>query len=275
MFETAGQEFSLSLPNTPVRLEADPVRLAQVLTNLLTNASKYTESGGRVSLSAERHGDEVVVRVSDTGIGIEPGILPHVFDLFTQSTRTIDRAQGGLGIGLTIVKSLVEMHGGSVAAHSEGPGRGTEFTVRLPVSEASADASAVTPEDAPVGSLRILVVDDNVPAAKLLVRLLRKLGDHEVITAHDGEGALAAAEAYRPELILLDIGLPRMDGYEVARRLRARPEFDAVLLAALTGYGTEDDRRRTAAAGFDTHLVKPPGVDMLREIIAHPKLRRK
>jgi CheY-like chemotaxis protein len=275
MLRAEGQELSVSLPDDPVRLDADPVRLTQVVSNLLNNASKYTEPGGRIALSAERAGGEAVVRVTDTGIGIDPDLLPHVFGLFTQSKRTIDRSQGGLGIGLTVVKSLVEMHGGSVSVRSDGPGKGSEFTVRLPAIDTPAESGEDGVRDCPaVDGRRILVVDDNVPGARLLGRLLEKLGRHEIRTVHDGEAALEAAEAFRPDLILLDIGLPKLDGYEVARRLRQRPRFDGTLLVALTGYGTEEDRRKSIEAGFDEHVTKPPGVDLLRKVLAHPKLRK-
>ncbi|HEX6986164.1 MAG TPA: PAS domain S-box protein, partial [Planctomycetaceae bacterium] len=221
MTEAEGQAFSVSLPDEPVWLDADPVRLAQVLSNLLTNASKYTEPGGRITLTAERRGGEAVIRVADTGIGIDPDLLPHIFELFTQSERSIDRSQGGLGIGLTVVKSLVEMHGGTVTARSDGPGRGSEFAVRLPTIESPTPAAAGgAPHDPASDALRILVVDDNVPAATLLSRILSKLGGYDVRSAYDGAAALEAAERLRPDLIFLDIGLPKLDGYEVARRLR-------------------------------------------------------
>lgn len=268
MFETQRQRFVDDLPAEPVRVDADPVRLTQVFTNLLHNASKYTESGGSISLSVEDFGRHVSVSVADTGIGIDSHLLPHVFELFVQSARTIDRSQGGLGIGLTLVKNLVEMHGGTVAARSDGPGRGSLFQVRLPTAptEAKAPATAVSASQRRT-SQRVLVVDDNVPAAKLLVRVLGALGAQDVVTAHDGPGALVAADAYAPDIILLDIGLPKLSGLEVAKRLRARPEFASTLLIALTGYGTEDDRRRSAEAGFDEHLTKPPSIDALRRLL--------
>lgn len=275
LFEAESQSFTLQLPNEAVLLEADPVRLTQIFANLLHNASKYTETGGKIAFVAVQDGDDLIVRVTDTGIGIDPDLLPHVFDLFTQSTRAIDRAQGGLGIGLTIVRNLVEMHAGTVTARSEGPGSGSEFTLRLPILKGSKEPTLAGTDFEAASRLRILVVDDNVPATKLLVRLFGKLGDHEIVTAYDGAGALTAADAYRPDLILLDIGLPRMDGYEVARRLRANPVFDQSLLVALTGYGTEEDRRRSAAAGFDQHVVKPPSLQVLNEVLTHPKLRRR
>ena len=274
MVEAEGQVLSVSLPDGPVWLDADPVRLTQVVSNLLNNASKYTEPGGRIALSAVREDGGAVVRVSDTGIGIDAALLPHVFDLFTQSERTIDRSQGGLGIGLTVVKNLVEMHGGNVSVRSEGPGKGSEFAVRLPVVETAASVAGGDGDGPAADGRSILVVDDNVPGAKLLGRLLEKLGRHRVHLVHDGEAALEAVERLRPDLVLLDIGLPKLDGYEVARRLRERSEFRDVLLVALTGYGTAEDRRRSIEAGFDDHLTKPPGVDLLRKVLAHPKLKR-
>lgn len=267
LFDAEGQEFLAKLPAEPLQVDADPVRLSQVFANLLHNASKYTEAGGSISLAVERVGQHVVVSVSDTGIGIDPHLLPHVFELFVQSARTIDRSQGGLGIGLTLVKSLVEMHGGTVAARSDGPGRGSRFEVRLPTLHASEKSPTATVRTPRRTTQRVLVVDDNIPAAKLLVRLLGALGAQDVVTAHDGPGALVAAEAYAPDIILLDIGLPKLSGLEVARRLRARPEFASTLMVALTGYGTEDDRRRSAEAGFDDHLTKPPTIDSLRALL--------
>ncbi|MFN7134382.1 MAG: ATP-binding protein, partial [Myxococcales bacterium] len=271
--EAHRQRLVVSVPEEPLRLEADPVRLTQVVTNLLHNASKYTDDGEEIRLSVSREGGEAVVTVADTGIGIAAELLSRVFDLFTQADQALDRSQGGLGIGLTVVKSLVEMHGGRVAAASEGAGRGSTFTVRLPIVESSAEAARADAGPG-AGRRRVLVVDDNVPAATLLGRLLGKLGGHEVRLAHDGAAAVAEAESFRPDLILLDIGLPKMDGYEVARRLRGRPELDGALLVALTGYGTAEDRRRSLEAGFDDHLVKPPDVEMLRRVLAHPKVAR-
>lgn len=269
MFEDQRQEFSNSLPADPFWINVDPVRMAQVFSNLLTNAGKYTEPGGRISVNAERDDAGVVVRVKDTGIGIDPDLLPHVFDLFTQSDRTIERAQGGLGIGLTVVKRLVEMHGGRVSVMSGGAGQGSEFTVWLPTvdePEPTLDDASVVEERLPE-TVRILVVDDNVAAATLLVRLLSKLGRYKTETAHDGEAAIAAAKSRQPDLILLDIGLPKLDGYEVARQLRALPEFKATFLVALTGYGSEGDQRRSADAGFDEHVVKPPSLETLQHVL--------
>lgn len=268
------QQLHVSLPNEPVWLDADPVRLTQVVTNLLHNASKYTENGGELRLTAECEGEQAIIAVSDTGIGISTELLPKVFDLFTQADQALDRSQGGLGIGLTVVKSLVEMHGGTIGGESEGSGKGSTFTVRLPIATSEAVSAVDGPSDVLATSCRILVVDDNIPAAKLLVRLLERLDGHEIRSVHDGSSALAAAEEFQPDVILLDIGLPKMDGYEVARRLRMEPERDRTLLVALTGYGTADDRRKSIAAGFDDHLVKPPSVEMLRQVLAHPKLKQ-
>lgn len=268
MFDAERQEFIVEMPAEPILVDADPVRLAQVFSNLLHNASKYTEADGSISLAVERTERGVLVAISDSGIGIDSHLLPHVFELFVQSARTIDRSQGGLGIGLTLVKSLVEMHGGTVAARSEGPGRGSRFEVRLPTIDALRKSTTPIERPGQRTTQRVLVVDDNVPAAKLLVRLLGALGAQDVVTAHDGPGALVAAEAYAPDIILLDIGLPKLSGLEVARRLRERPQFASTLLVALTGYGTEDDRRRSAEAGFDDHLTKPPTIEALRAVLA-------
>jgi CheY-like chemotaxis protein len=205
-------------------------------------------------------------------MGIEPELLPRIFELFTQSPRASDRSQGGLGVGLTLVESLVEMHGGSVTAESAGPGQGSQFTVRLPVCPPpAADDPEPLPTDRTAGR-RVLVVDDNVGATRMLSVLLEKLGPHEVEVAHDGAAALEKAGRFRPDLVLLDIGLPGMDGFEVAGRLRQRDEFRDTLLVALTGYGQEKDRRKSMQAGFDEHVVKPPSVDLLQRLLSHPKL---
>jgi CheY-like chemotaxis protein/two-component sensor histidine kinase len=265
-------ELNVSLPERPVWLEADPVRLLQVIENLLTNSAKYTEAGGRISISVEVEQREAVLSVQDTGVGIERELLPTVFDLFTQSSRSLDRAKGGLGIGLTLVRRLVELHEGTVTAHSEGPGKGSTFTVRLPVTHRIPPAEAVAQRMETSESWRIVVVDDNVGAAVLLAKLLEKMGSHEVVMAHDGPSALARIEESHPEVVLLDIGLPGMNGYQVASVLRENPEFDDVLLVALTGYGQKEDREKAKEAGFDEHQVKPPSLDQLKVILAHPKL---
>ncbi len=263
---------TVSLPGEAIRLEADPTRLEQVLWNLLNNSAKYTEPGGEITLTVEPDGGEAVLRVQDTGIGIRPEMLPNVFDMFVQVDDHKGHSQGGLGIGLSLVRTLVEMHGGSIAAHSEGPGMGSEFVVRLPIlarakgKDTQARGHHGGPADRPP-SRRILVVDDNVDAARSLARLLARLYDQEVRVAHDGPEALAIAGEFLPEVVLLDIGLPGMDGNEVARRLRLRPEFRRALLVALTGWGQEDDVARSKEAGFDHHLVKPADPDALKGLL--------
>jgi PAS domain S-box-containing protein len=252
-----------------VRVEADPTRLSQVFANLLNNAAKYTEPGGRIRLRAEREDREIVVRVSDTGVGIAADMLPKVFDLFTQAEQTIDRAQGGLGIGLTLVRRLVELHHGSVTALSAGPGRGSEFVVRLPILTAPPAPTAVAAPPAvdQQPGRRILVVDDNEDSAESLAMVLRLLG-HEVQTVYDGPTALEAALRQQPEIILLDIGLPGLDGLEVARRLRLDYGLIDAVLIAMTGYGQDEDRRRSLEAGFNAHLVKPVDFGELRQLLA-------
>jgi CheY-like chemotaxis protein/two-component sensor histidine kinase len=274
LIDSQQHQLTRRLPPDPVWLDADPVRLSQVVANLLNNAAKYTEPGGHLWLTAEKAGQDVLIRVRDTGIGIDAGLLPRVFDLFTQAEQSIDRSQGGLGIGLTVVKRLVEMHGGTVLAHSEGPGRGSEFTVRLPVLPSVTARAVARPRLPPTKGRRVLIVDDNVAAARMLSLLLSRLGQHEIRVAHDGPSALGLAESFRPELVVLDIGLPHMDGYEVARRLREQVGLDQALIVALTGYGTSEDRRRSREAGFDEHLVKPPSLEQLQELFSHPKWDR-
>jgi PAS domain S-box-containing protein len=268
------QQLHVSMPEEPIWIDADPVRLIQVIENLLNNASKYTDVGGRIELAVARTDGQVTITVADTGVGIEPELLPNVFDIFTQSSRSLDRAQGGLGIGLTLVQTLVEMHGGTVAAFSEGPGQGSTFTVRLPIVEAPPAAQGADEGRHPTERRRILVVDDNTGAAQLLTMLLRKLDDHEVETAHDGPTALEIIKAVHPEIVLLDIGLPGMDGYQVAQQVRQDHQFDDVLLVALTGYGQEEDRKKSREVGFDQHVVKPPSLDQINEILRHPKLSK-
>ncbi len=267
--EQAKHRLEVALPPEPVWVTGDAARLTQVLTNLLNNAAKYTDPGGRVALALAREGGEAVVRVWDTGVGIPADMLTAVFDLFTQVDRSLDRSQGGLGVGLTLVKRLVEMHGGSVAAHSDGPGKGSEFVIRLPAL-AAAEAPAAGANGRPpaaAGRLRVLLVDDNVDGAESLAALLRLAG-HEVWLAHDGPGALEAAAGFRPDAAVLDIGLPGMDGYEVARRLRADPAAAPAVLVAVTGYGRDRDRERSREAGFDYHLVKPVDLAELHRALA-------
>jgi signal transduction histidine kinase/CheY-like chemotaxis protein len=267
--EEQGHTVTIALPPQPVTLDADPTRLTQVVFNLLHNAAKYTPPGGQIILTAERDGSALVLHVRDTGVGMSAALLAHVFDLFTQGERTPDRAPGGLGLGLTLVKRLVELHGGTVVARSTGPGRGSEFIVRLPtlpgaVAEPARPRAAVAP--AAPRPARILVVDDNVDVADSLAALLKELG-HDVRMAHAGPQALELAQDFRPEVVLLDIGLPGMDGYEVARRLRREPGPGGVLLVALSGYGQEEDRRRSREAGFDEHVVKPMKLATLQGLL--------
>jgi signal transduction histidine kinase/DNA-binding response OmpR family regulator len=266
--ESHRHRLQVKLPATPVSLDADPVRLAQVFANLLNNAAKYTAEEGEICVSAQVRGDKVLVSVKDNGCGIPTDMLPQVFDLFTQANRSLARSEGGLGIGLTLVRSLVEKHGGRVEAHSDGPGLGSEFIVELPVLD---DATPLPREMEPVavvtGSRRILLVDDNNDANQSMGTLLGLWG-HEVRTALDGPTALQIAAEFRPEIILCDLGLPGMDGYEVVRRLREQPQDVPPLLVALTGYGRSEDRAKTGDAGFDDHLVKPVDFDRLKAIIA-------
>ena len=273
VIEASGHALKLALPDEPVWLDADPTRLAQVVSNLLTNAAKYTPEGGCIELAAVREGGEVIVRVTDTGLGIPPGMLAEVFEMFTQVNRTLDRSQGGLGIGLALVKRLVELHGGTITAASPGLGEGSTFTVRLPLVEADARETEPrsTPEatsaQSPMSGRRVLVVDDNVDGAESLAKMLQICG-HETRTAHSGPEALDAARPFNPEVVFLDIGLPGMNGYEVAKRLRAEPSLSGAVLVALTGWGSEDNKRQSREAGFDFHLTKPVEVTAIESILA-------
>jgi CheY-like chemotaxis protein len=270
-----GHELSVSLPERPVLLYADPVRLTQIFTNLLNNAAKYTPAGGRIWLAARQEGREAVVSVHDTGVGIPAEMLPRVFDLFTQVESPLDHARGGLGIGLALVQKLVALHGGRVEARSEGPGRGSEFIVRLPVANETAPAAkenSAPPAVLSAGT-RILLVDDNTDAADSLGLLLESSGD-EVRVVYDGPAALTAFAEFEPAVVILDLGMPGMTGYEVARRLRGEPGGRNATLIALTGWGQAADRRRSREAGFDHHLVKPVDFDALQQLLASlPKLR--
>jgi PAS domain S-box-containing protein len=271
LIEASGHDLAIALPPEPVVLEADPTRLAQVLANLLTNAAKYTDRGGRIALTAERQGREVVVTVRDTGIGIAPEHLPRLFEMFSQVAPALERSQGGLGIGLSLVKGLVEMHGGRVEAHSEGPGKGSAFTVCLPLPREVTAFEAPRPGGGPQATARpgrrVLVADDNRDAADSLAILLRLQG-HEVYAAHDGREAVEAAGWFRPELAFLDIGMPRLNGLEAARSIRGQPWGREMVLVAVTGWGQEEDRRRAAEAGFDRHLTKPVDPAALQELLA-------
>jgi PAS domain S-box-containing protein len=258
LLEQRRHALSIDVPRHGMRLHADPVRLAQVVANLLTNAAKYTDVEGRIAVAAWRDGHEVVLQVKDNGVGIRAELLPRMFDLFVQGPRAADRSQGGLGIGLTLVRSLVQMHGGTVVALSDGPGQGSAFVMRLP-GAAPPPAEATDSKVAKIAKAsaprRVLVVDDNVDAASLLAELCTMMG-HEVKVAHDGPQALALLEDFSPEVAVLDIGLPVMDGYELAKRMREKMG-PSCRLVALTGYGQEHDRRRSEEAGFAAHLVKP------------------
>ena len=265
-----------SIPAHPLVLDADPIRLSQVFGNLLINSAKYTDPNGEIRLTVTQEGGIVIVRVKDNGIGIEPELLSQVFGLFVQADHRSVKAQGGLGIGLTLVKNLVEMHAGSVEAHSEGIGKGSEFIVRLPLVLEPAPIPEVKPSkpsrlDAPLTSgLKLLVVDDNKDAAKSLSMLLRLQG-HEVQVAHCGPSALATVENYTPNMVLLDIGMPIMDGYEVSRHLRKTPGMENATFVALTGWGQAEDRKKSADAGFDYHLVKPPEMQVLDKLLSDLK----
>ncbi len=266
-----GHRLQVSQPVEPIWLDADLTRLAQVFSNLLNNSAKYMEPGGTIVVQASADGDSVVVSVRDTGIGITPEMLPYVFDLFVQADRTLERAHGGLGIGLTLVRRLVELHDGSVTASSDGPGKGSQFVVRLPRA-AGGDETLTPPSSVPAsaGSLpvrRILIVDDNKDAVDSLALLLSIVGQ-TVTTSRDGLDALAQFEQFGPEVVVLDIGLPGLNGYEVARRIRAMTTTPPPVLVALTGWGQEEDRRRTVEAGFDHHLVKPVDFNALKALLA-------
>ncbi len=271
LIEERRHELTVSLPPGPAPLEADPTRLEQVLGNLLNNAAKYTEPGGRVWLTAEREPGGIVIRVGDTGIGMTPDFVARAFDMFSQAEQGRDHAGGGLGIGLSLVRSLVAMHGGTVTARSAGPSQGSEFTVRLPAVEADGGAGTKlrgADERRPGGpARRVLIVDDNKDGAQSLAMLLRMMGN-DVHTTYDGPSALEAAGAYPPDVVLLDIGLPGMSGHDVARRLRKEPGLEGVVLVAVTGWGQEEDRRLSREAGFDSHMVKPIDVDALQELMA-------
>jgi PAS domain S-box-containing protein len=280
MIDTQEHELTVSLPAEPMLLHADATRLAQIIANLLNNAAKYSDARGHIWLTAARQENTLILQVRDAGIGIDPQVLPQVFEMFVQVDKGHGRSHGGMGIGLTLVRRLVELHGGTIEAASAGMGHGSEFTIRLPVwSDQPAAANGQTgardgPDPSiaatPIGS-PILVVDDNVDAAKTLALLLRGRG-YRVHTAHDGPAALGWLAAHVPAMILLDIGMPVVDGYEVARRIRQQPEFRDVPLIALTGWGQPEDRRRSTEAGFDHHLVKPIELAELDRLLANPKV---
>ena len=272
LIESRKHRFELVMPHEEAWVEADPLRLAQVLWNLLVNAAKYTPEGGQIRLTVEIEENQAVMRVLDSGVGISTEMLPKVFDLFAQVQRTLDRSEGGLGIGLTLVRRLTEMHGGSVAVHSEGLGKGSEFVIRIPLM-ARQRPIRKTPIESDKGILpiarnsrRFLVVDDNHDSANSLAMLLRLLG-HDVRTAYDGPQAIDAAMESRPDITILDIGLPGLNGYEVARKMRSHPPLQQMVLIALTGYGSDDDRRISQEAGFDSHLIKPVNLTALKDLL--------
>jgi PAS domain S-box-containing protein len=268
LIEQRGQRLTVTLPDTPIVVDADPTRMAQVLANLLNNAAKYTDRGGHLALTVRRERDEAVITVEDDGIGIAPEMLPRLFEIFSQAHPADERSQGGLGIGLSLVRALVRLHGGSVAAHSDGLGRGSRFTVRLPVAtEAPAVATESSSQPPAHGAARrILVVDDNRDSAETMAILLGLKG-HAVRTAHDGVQAIETAQRFRPEVVLLDIGLPGGDGYEVARRLRSEAGLVGARLVATTGWGYPEDKRRAREAGFDLHLTKPVDMTQLERLL--------
>jgi CheY-like chemotaxis protein len=259
LIEASRHELSVTLPSEPIWLHADPARLTQVFGNLVNNACKYTPPRGRIMLSARPDGQEVIVSISDTGIGIPPDKLTTVFDMFSQLARPVEMSHGGLGIGLHLVKRLVEMHGGTVQASSEGEGRGSEFVVRLPVMQETTRSQQPLPGKTlvlPGEARRILVVDDNRDSARSLARLL-ELNGHQTQTAFDGAEAVRRAEAFHPHIVLLDIGLPKLNGYDACREIRRKLSGRKPVMVALTGWGQDEDRQRSQDAGFDAHLVKP------------------
>ena len=277
LIDAHGHQLTITLPLLSAQVAGDSTRLVQVFGNLLNNAAKYTEPGGQIALHTTITAEVAIISVSDNGCGLSPSLLPHVFELFTQAGRSLDRSQGGLGVGLALVRSLVEMHGGAVEAHSAGLGQGSQFVVRLPLApggdvldqpsgeEATAQTLATVPR------VKVLVVEDNADAAEMLAFLVRHGGD-DVRVAHDGLTALEEARDFQPQIVLCDLGLPGLSGYEVAARLREQPECRDALLVALSGYGREVDRRRSQSAGFDHHLTKPVDPEMLAALLQQRRL---
>jgi signal transduction histidine kinase/CheY-like chemotaxis protein len=269
VFERGRQRVETDIPDAPLPVRGDRVRLVQVFANLMTNAAKYTDAGGHIRLTAALAGHEAVVRVRDSGVGIAAEMLDSVFDLFVQAEQPLDRTRGGLGIGLTLVRRLVELHGGGVSASSDGPGTGSEFVVRLPLAPAVRESGRAVERGQVAATGRVLIAEDNVDAAESLALLLRSAG-YELRVANDGPGAVATALEFRPDVAILDIGLPGMTGYEVARRLRADLAGHRLCLVAVTGYGREEDRQKASDAGFDHHLTKPVGLkDLAKVFHAH------
>ena len=270
LLERNRHQLKVTTPAQPVYVEGDLTRLTQVVANLLDNAAKYTDPGGKVWLSAEREGDSAVIRVKDSGIGIPAEVLPRIFDMFTQAGLPLERSQGGLGVGLALVERLVLLHGGTVSAYSAGAGQGSQFTIRLPLAQAQKVPAIERREPvlpASTKRCRVLVVDDNVDSVESLAMLLRMMG-HEVETASDGASGLEKAAAFKPDVAILDIGLPKVNGYELARQIREQQWSKNVTLVALTGWGQEQHRRRSEESGFNHHLTKPVEFDVLQEILA-------
>ncbi len=261
---------SKSLPAEPLRIEGDPTRLEQIVTNLLNNAAKYTEPGGKIAISLGREADQAVLRVRDSGIGITPEMQRIIFDLFVQADQSLDRARGGLGIGLTLVRSLVELHGGRISVESAGPGQGSEFTVSLPAildSSPATPRNRAVPENRDTRPMRILIVDDNRDSAQTLGKVL-ELDGHDAFCVYDGLSVSDQVASFQPDVVLLDIGLPGLDGYQVARQLRRRFGREDLTLIAVTGYGGERDHATAKLAGFDQYLVKPLNISSLQELFA-------
>src|SRR5262245_33239325 len=270
LIDHLGHQLTVTLPDQPILVDADPTPLAQVFSNLLNNSAKYMDRGGHIWLTAERQGSDVLVSVRDTGIGIAAEQLPRIFQLFSQVDSSLERSQGGLGIGLTLVRRLVEMHGGHIEARSEGPGKGSVFVVRLPVVVAAAGRQSTGGTEEPAASkssLRILIVDDNRDSADSLVMLLRLMGN-DTRTAYDGQEGVDVAGEFRPDVMLLDIGLPKLNGYEACRRIREQSWGKKAVRIAGTGWGQEEDRRRSHEAGFDHHMVKPVDLQELMKLLA-------
>ncbi|HUG67731.1 MAG TPA: ATP-binding protein [Pirellulaceae bacterium] len=264
-----GHELTIHLPPEPFELEADPIRLGQVFLNLLNNSAKYTKRSGHIWLTADREGSNAVIRVRDNGVGIAADMLPRIFEMFTQVDRSLERSQGGLGIGLTLVRRLVDLHDGTIEARSDGLDQGSEFVVRLPLLQPAVETPPTSdgPRAASLSGSRILVVDDNKDSADTLGMLLRLKGN-EIRTANDGLEAVRVAETFHPELVLLDIGLPKLNGYDVARHIRQQPWGRDMILVALTGWGQDEDRRRSQEAGFNFHVVKPVELSALESLLA-------
>jgi len=275
--EERGHTLSLEVPDTGLLVDGDSVRLEQVISNLLENAAKYTPTGGRIILTLSRVNDDAILTVRDTGIGLEPAVLDRIFDLFSQVDNSLVRSGGGLGLGLAVVRRVLELHGGRIEARSAGLGQGSEFIVRLPVISAATNMLTAAVDAQPKAafpaarSRRVLIIDDNADSAEALALLAQSWG-HEVAIAHDGPDALAIAESFAPDSALVDIGLPGMDGYEVARRFREQPRYRDLVLVALTGYGRDEDRSAASAAGFDGHLVKPAEIEALEGLLANGRV---